>query len=97
MEFEWDPDKNEHNQRKHGIAFEDAVRVFDGPADDTLEFFDEAHSDFEERFITIGPIEGGLVLVVWTERTGEFVRVISARWATAHERRLYSSHVGRTR
>lgn len=58
-----------------------------------LEIFDEAHSDFEERFITIGPIRGGLVLVVWTERDEDVIRVISARWATPNERRLYIRHL----
>lgn len=54
-----------------------------------LDLFDEQHSDFEERFISIGPITGGLVLVVWTERVEDVVRVISARWATPHEQTLY--------
>ena len=97
MEFEWDPDKNVANQRKHGVAFEDAVRVFDAAVEDVLEFFDDAHSDDEERFITMGPIRAGLVLVVWTERTNEIVRVISARWATPRERRMYIKHMERTR
>jgi len=70
------------------MRFEDAVRVFDAD-DEALELFDEQHSDFEDRFITIGPIQGGLVLVVRTERLEDTIRVISARWATPAERRLY--------
>ncbi len=88
MEFEWDPEKNRTNQKKHGVSFEEAVSVFDAD-DEALELSDEHHSDFEDRFITIGPIQGGLVLVVWTERVDEIIRVISARWATPNERRLY--------
>ncbi len=87
MKFEWDPDKDAANRTKHGVAFEDAIEVFEVAG--ALEIFDEAHSDFEERFITIGPIRGGLVLVVWTERDEDVIRVISARWATPNERRLY--------
>lgn len=65
-----------------------AVRVFDAD-DETLELFDEHHSDFEDRFITIRPIRGGLVLVIWTERLDDTIRVISARWATPAERHLF--------
>ena len=61
--------------------------------DDYLEIFDEAHSDEEDRFIAIGPIERGLVLVVYTERDAETVRLISARWATRREAELYRRHV----
>ena len=92
MEFEWDPDKNRTNQRKHGLSFEEAVRVFDA-ADEAMELFDERHSDIEERFITIGPVRGGLVLVVWTERVDDIIWVISARWATPRERDLYHRHM----
>ena len=46
------------------------------------------HSDEEDRFIAIGPIERGLVLVVYTERDTETVRLISARWATKRETEL---------
>jgi uncharacterized DUF497 family protein len=88
MKFEWDPEKNRINLRKHGVRFEDAIRVFD-TTELVLDLFDEQHSDFEERFISIGPITGGLVLVVWTEMVEDVVRVISARWATPHEQSLY--------
>ena len=94
MTFEWDAEKAESNRRKHGVAFEQAVRVFADPAV-ALELFDEAHSDFEDRFITIGPIQRGLALVVWTERDGDVVRIISARWATPAERRLYRRRMER--
>lgn len=92
MKFEWAPEKNRSNQKKHGVSFGDAVRVFDAD-DEALELFDEQHSDFEDRFITIGPIQGGLVLVVWTERVDETIRVISARWATSRERSLYRQYM----
>ena len=81
---------------KHGLSFEVAVEVFRAE-DEALELFDEWHSEFEDRFITIGPICGGLVLVVWTERIDEVIRVISARWATVGERRLYREHMEKRR
>ena len=54
-----------------------------------MEIFDDAHSDEEDRFIAIGPIERGLVLVVYTEHDDEMVRLVSARWATKREAELY--------
>ncbi len=93
MVFDWDPLKNSANQKKHGLAFEDAIGVFEGE-DEALELFDEWHSDDEDRFITIGPIRSGLAMVVWTERPDDVVRVISARWATPRERRLYERQIG---
>ena len=92
MRFEWDPAKSRANKLKHGIDFEEAVRLFDHESE-CLDIFDEAHSIDEERFITIGPVQRGLVLVAWTERELEIVRVISARWATPGERDLYHRHM----
>jgi uncharacterized protein len=58
---------------------------------DYLEIFDDAHSDDEDRFLAIGPIPGGIVLVVYTERDGDVVRIIGARWATKLEAKRYRS------
>ena len=88
MKFVWDPAKNRTNQREHGVSSEEAIRVFDA-ADEALELVDELHTDIEARFITIGPVRGGLVLVVCTERVDDTIRVISARWDTRRERDLY--------
>ena len=62
---------------------------------DYLEIFDEAHSEDEDRFIAIGPIRRGLVLVVWTERDETVVRIISARWATPRETARYDAYQGK--
>lgn len=87
MEFEWDPNKNVINKRKHGISFETAKKVFDDPY--RIELFDENHSDEEERYITIGRA-GKILFVVYTERDyGNRIRLISARLANAEERRNY--------
>jgi putative transcriptional regulator len=52
---------------------------------DYLEVYDVEHSDAEDRFIAVGPIARGVVLVVWTERVEDVIRIISARWATKGE------------
>lgn len=88
MLFEWDDEKNHINMRKHGIDFETAARVF---ADENrLELYDEEHSDYEDRYITIGMIDNVayIVMVVYTERENA-IRLISARKATNQERRIY--------
>jgi uncharacterized protein len=89
----WDESKNATSLKKHGISFEEASALFTGSAD-YLEIFDEQHSAEEDRFIAIGPIRRGLVLVVYTEREEDTVRIISARWATKREAELYRAHVG---
>ena len=83
--FEWDEDKNLANRRKHGISFEEASTIFDGPV---LSLEDEGHqSEVRER--CYGLI-GGVVIacVVHTDRDGA-TRIISARKATPHERKAY--------
>ena len=83
--IEWDDEKNEINVRKHGISFETAAYVF---ADENrIELYDELHSDEEDRYQVIGRV-GKVLFVIYTER-GEAVRLISARYATAKERRVY--------
>jgi uncharacterized DUF497 family protein len=67
VEFEWDDAKDLSNQRKHGLSFAEAQRLFESVAD-YLEIFDAEHSEFEDRFIADGPIDRGLVVVVYTER-----------------------------
>jgi uncharacterized DUF497 family protein len=88
----WDESKSRTNWKKHGVSFEEASALF-SRGDDYLEIFDDAHSDEEDRFIAIGPIKKGLVLVVYTERDEDTVRLISARWATRRETELFHSHV----
>ena len=61
MRFEWDEHKNTINRRKHDVAFETAAMVFDDPFALTLR--DETRGD-EERWITIGAVEPGLILFV---------------------------------
>lgn len=85
--LEWDEHKNAINEQKHGIRFEDAGLVFGDGA--RIEFYDELHSIDEDRYITIGKVED-VLFVVFTERPEHnAIRLISARKASASERRLY--------
>lgn len=88
MQFEWDEEKEKKNIEKHGIDFETAARVFGD--ENRLEFYDETHSESEDRYITIGLIDkvAYIVMVVYTERE-EAIRLISARKATKQEGRMY--------
>ncbi len=95
MKVTWDEAKDLSNQAKHGVTFEEASELFSSGVD-YLEIFDEAHSDEEDRFLAIGPIRRGVVLVVWTEQLSvddeeDATRIISARWATKREREHYRS------
>jgi uncharacterized DUF497 family protein len=86
MRFEWDPVKDRANRRKHGLSFVDASRLFTEGLD-ILEVYDEEHSVHEDRFVAIGQIERGIIVVVYTERQDDVIRILSARMATARERR----------
>ena len=90
VEFRWDPDKAAVNLKKHGVSFEDASTVFRNPLAKVLP--DPTHSVQEHRSLIIGHSAGGrLLLVVFTE-SGDRIRIISARDASARERREYEEH-----
>jgi uncharacterized DUF497 family protein len=92
VRFEWDPAKDVANRRRHGISFEEVEELFTSDVE-YLEIFDDEHSQDEDRFIAIGPIAQGVILVVYTERHEGVVRIISARRATRAEARLFWKHV----
>ena len=84
--FEWDEHKAASNVTKHGVTFDEASTVFGDPL--AAIFDDEEHSRDEIREIIIGhSILERLVLVSFTERGEETVRIISARKATKRELR----------
>jgi len=87
MDFEWDPRKNAANQRKHGIGFREAATLFGDPFATTFPDID--HSADEQRFLTVGASALGRLLVVAHTERDEAIRIISARPATARERRFY--------
>lgn len=89
IRFEWDEEKAVRNRRKHGIAFEEVQALFTSGVD-YLEVYDREHSLDEDRFICIGPISSGIVLVVVTEAAEGLIRIVSARRATRRESTLYA-------
>lgn len=62
--------------------------------EDYLEIFDTVHSDMEDRFLAIGEIRRGNAVVVFTERDGDLIRIIGARFATKREQDCYYSYRG---
>ena len=87
MRFEWDPEKAKRNISKHGVSFDEAVTVFYDPLSATFD--DPDHSDDEQRYITVGFSSQGRLLVTGHTERGDVVRIISARRATAHERKRH--------
>lgn len=93
VQFEWDQRKAASNLRKHGVSFSEAMTVF---RDHLAAIFDdEVHSVPEHREIIIGHSQRGrLLLVCFTEKTENVVRIISARLATRREREEYEENRG---
>jgi uncharacterized DUF497 family protein len=99
--FEWDFRKARANAGKHGVTFEDAATVLGDDQADVYhsEVFDDAHSDDEDRVITTSahPADRSIILIVaWTDRSTEahkITRIISARCATARERKQYAEEI----
>jgi uncharacterized DUF497 family protein len=91
VRLEWDAEKERRNIAKHGVSFKEAKELFVSKVD-FLEIYDVEYSDEEERFIAIGPIRRGLVLVVFTERVEDTVRIVSARWASNKGRALHIAY-----
>ena len=92
MNFEFDPKKASANLRKHGVAFAEVEPVF---YDNLALTQADGGTHRELRFVTVGMDALGRVLAVcWTERddlNGYVIRLISARLATTHERKLYEN------
>lgn len=89
-DYEWDDGKNAENRIKHGIGFDEAVQIFDGPV---LTNVDDRNEYGELREFSFGMLGGTIVLcVVHTDRDG-VVRIISARKATKKERTLFYDYL----
>ena len=93
-DFEWDALKALANTRKHGVSFEEAATVLRDAL--ALTVFDAAHSEYEERWFTLGFDAGGALLAVAhtfqaSMPAGIRVRLISARPATQRERQFYEN------
>jgi len=89
MDFEWDLQKANINEKKHGVSFDEACTVFG----DYLSFTypDSGHSILEARYIIIGLSNKSRILVISHTQRGESIRIISARRATKRERDFYES------
>ena len=87
LTFEWDQNKSEKNERKHGIKFEEAKTVFNDPFAITID--DPDHSYGEHHYIDIGFSSKGDVLVVWYTERNDNIRIIGCRKATRSERKKY--------
>lgn len=91
VRIEWDSSKATGNLRKHGISFDEASTVFDDPF--AVIFPDEDHSIVEVRELIIGhSVQNQLLIVSFTEREPDIVRIISARLATRKETRDYEEN-----
>ena len=89
LHFEWDPEKAKANLDKHGISFEEVVTIFYDESG--VEFYDDEHSEWEDRFLLLGlSSERKLLLVCHCYRSEDAViRMISARKATKSEAKHY--------
>jgi uncharacterized protein len=86
MRYSWDKKKNRRNLDLHGIAFEDAIRIFEGP---TVERLDDRFDYGEDRVYAIGVVNGREITVIYADRKNNQRRIISAWRSEPHERRRY--------
>jgi len=91
MRYSWDEAKNRRNVALHGVAFEDAIRIFEGP---TVERTDDRFEYGETRVYAIGLVNGIEITVIYTDTDNDERRIISAWRSEAHERRAYWESVG---
>lgn len=89
VKFEWDETKNCSNQKKHGVSFEEAQTVFFD--DRAIEFYDDEHSEWEDRFLMLGySFKLRMLMVCYCHRENDSqIRIISARKATNNEKKFY--------
>jgi hypothetical protein len=90
LRFEWDESKNERNQRRHGVSFEEALTVFSD--EQALLIDDPEHSQYEDRFILLGLSVSlrTLVVVHCYREDDDVIRIISARKTTRKEKDTYN-------
>ena len=89
IRFEWDEEKNQANIKKHDVSFPEAKTVFYDI--NALLINDPAHSEDEERFIILGLSKNLRILVVCHcyRESESVIRLISARKASATEKKIY--------
>lgn len=79
LSFSWDERKNQENQAKHGVSFEEAKTVFFD--ENAMQYPDPDHSEDEDRFLMVGQsYKFRMLIVCHCYREAEFeIRIISAR------------------
>ncbi|CCQ50115.1 MULTISPECIES: BrnT family toxin [Crocosphaera] len=89
LRFEWDYAKDKINQKKHGVSFEEAKTVFYD--DNAIQFWDDYHSNGEERFLLLGQSSKMRILLIvhCFREQDSIIRIISARKATKKESQEY--------
>jgi uncharacterized DUF497 family protein len=90
MRYIWNEKKNRRNLELHGIAFEDAARIFEGV---TVERVDDRFDYGERRVYAIGLVNGLEIMVIYSDRKDDERRIISAWRAEPHERRYYWKNI----
>jgi hypothetical protein len=91
VRYQWDPDKARLNKRNHGVDFADAVGVF---RDEMAMTKEDPDAEGERRFITLGLDSlGRLLVVVFTCRGEDTIRLISARKASRKEEEEYAPRI----
>lgn len=93
MDFSWDEGKNALNVKKHGVSFEEATTIFDGIVFTSV---DNRFNYGEIREISIGAIQGVVIVVVVHTEREKVTRIISARKATPKERKKYYEYLAQT-
>jgi len=89
LNFEWDSKKSIENYKKHDVTFKEAQTVFFD--DNAIEFYDDEHSEWEDRYLLLGlSAKIRLLIVCHSYRANDSViRIISARKATKNESKFY--------
>jgi uncharacterized protein len=90
MRYTWDEEKNRRNIQRHGIALQDAAKIFEGP---TVEQVDHRFEYGEIRVYAIGLVNGLEITVIYADRDNDERRIISAWRAEPHERRYYWQNI----
>ena len=93
MQVEWDRGKDRANRVKHDLGFDEVRALFESDTD-YLVIFDAEHSTVEDRFLAIGPVAKGVVVITFSEPRDDVVRIISARRATRAEQEAFYRRAG---
>ncbi|MGD0292590.1 MAG: BrnT family toxin [Terracidiphilus sp.] len=86
LEFEWNEAKARINLKKHRVSFLTAAAIF---LNERLERIDDRKEYGELRWIALGRVDGAVYRVVFTWRSENLIRIISAQKASKDEREIY--------